>query len=254
VSSLGAGEAVLIAAAGFLAGAVNAVAGGGSLISFPALLAVGYPSVSANVTNTVSVLPGYVGGTYGYRRELRGQGPQLRALVPVSVLGAVLGATLLLTTSSDLFDGVVPFLVALASVLLLAQPRIQRWVLSRPHDGFARSHGALAAVTFVTAAYGAYFGGGLGVILLAVLGMFLTADLQRTNALKSALTLLINLVAMVAFALFGPVQWVAVAIVAPASLVGGWVGAQVARRLPANLLRATVAAFGFAVALVLLVR
>jgi uncharacterized membrane protein YfcA len=161
---------------------------------------------------------------------------------------------LLLTTSSEIFDGVVPFLVALASVLLLAQPRIQRWVLTRPHDGFARSHRALGLATFVAAIYGAYFGGGLGVILLAVLGMFLASDLQRTNALKSALTLVINLVAMIAFALFGPVQWVAVAIVAPASLVGGWAGAQVARRLPANILRATVATFGFVVAAVLLVR
>jgi uncharacterized membrane protein YfcA len=252
--SIDVGEAILIAGAGFLAGAVNAVAGGGSLISFPALLAVGYPSVTANVTNTVSVLPGYVGGAYGYRRELQGQGRQLRRLAPVSALGAVAGAVLLLTTSSEVFDGVVPFLVALASVLLLAQPRIQSWVLSRPHDGFARSHAALAIATFVAAVYGAYFGGGLGVILLAVLGMFLVGDLQRTNALKSALTLVINLVAMIAFALFGPVQWVAVAIVAPASLLGGWVGAQVARRLPAVVLRATVAAFGFVVAVVLLVR
>ncbi|HEY6531150.1 MAG TPA: sulfite exporter TauE/SafE family protein [Acidimicrobiales bacterium] len=252
--SLDLGEALLVAGAGFLAGGVNAVAGGGSLISFPALLAVGYPSVTANVTNTVSILPGYVGGAYGYRRELRGQGDRLRRLAPVSVLGAAAGATLLLTTSSDVFDLVVPFLVALASVLLLAQPRIQQWVLSRPHDGFARSRGALALTAFAAAVYGGYFGGGLGVILLAVLGMFLAGDLQHTNALKSALTLVINLVAMVAFALFGPVQWVAVAIVAPASLVGGWVGAQVARRLRADVLRATVAAFGFAVAVVLLVR
>ena len=252
--SLDVGEALLLAGAGFLAGGVNAVAGGGSLISFPALLAVGYPSVSANVTNTVSVLPGYAGGAYGYRRELKGQGDHLRRLAPVSVLGAVVGAVLLLTTSSDAFDVIVPFLVALASLLLLAQPRIQRWVLSRPHDGFARSGGALVLSTFVAATYGAYFGGGLGVVLLAVLGMFLAGDLQRTNALKSALTLTINLVAMVAFALFGPVQWVAVAIMAPASLIGGWAGAQVARRLPANVLRATVAAFGFVVAVVLLVR
>jgi uncharacterized membrane protein YfcA len=252
--SLDLAEALLIAGAGFLAGGVNAVAGGGSLISFPALLAVGYPSVTANVTNTVSVLPGYVGGAFGYRRELKGQQDQLRRLAPLSIVGAVIGAVLLLTTSSEIFDGVVPFLVALASVLLLAQPRIQRWVLTRPHDGFARSHRALGLATFVAAIYGAYFGGGLGVILLAVLGMFLASDLQRTNALKSALTLVINLVAMIAFALFGPVQWVAVAIVAPASLVGGWAGAQVARRLPANILRATVATFGFVVAAVLLVR
>lgn len=244
-------DALLLAGAGFLAGGVNAVAGGGSLISFPALLAVGYPSVTANVTNTVSVLPGYVGGVYGYRRELRGQGDMVRRLAPVSVLGAVVGSIILLTTSSDVFDVIVPFLVAAASVLLLAQPRIQRWVLGRPPGGFSRSRAALASATFVAAVYGAYFGGGLGVVLLAVLGSFLAGDLQRTNALKSALTLAINLVAMVAFALFGPVEWTAVAIVAPASLIGGWCGAHVARRLPADVLRATVAGFGFIVALAL---
>lgn len=245
---------LLIAGAGFLAGAVNAVAGGGSLISFPALLAVGYPSVSANVTNTVSVLPGYVGGAYGYRRELQGQEHRLRRLAPVSMVGAVLGAVLLLTTSRELFDRVVPWLVAFASVLLLVQPRIQTWVLSRPDDGFSRSSSAIGLTTFAAAVYGAYFGGGLGVILLAVLGMFLADDLQQTNALKSALTLVINVIAMIAFALFGPVQWVAVAIMAPASLAGGWVGAQVARRLRADVLRGTVAAFGFVVALILLLR
>lgn len=253
MTDLGAGGALVIAVGGFLAGAINAIAGGGSLISFPALLAVGYPSVSANVTNTVSVLPGYVGGTIGYRRELAGQGPQLRRLTPISVVGSIVGAVALLTLSSELFDGIVPVLVLLASVLLVLQPRIQRWVLSRHEDGFARSEAALQLSTFVAAAYGAYFGGGLGVVLLAVLGVFLSEGLQRVNALKSALTLVINVVAMVAFALFGPVQWVAVAIVAPMSLAGGWVGAWFARRLKPSVLRWSVAAFGVVVAVVLAV-
>ncbi len=253
IAVLSGGEAVLLAAAGFLAGAINAVAGGGSLISFPALLLVGYPSVSANVTNTVSVLPGYVGGTIGYRRELAGQGAQLRRLAPISIVGAVVGAVILLTTSSDVFDGIVPVLVFAASVLLLAQPRIQLWVLGRPHDAWSRRPVALQLATFAAAAYGAYFGGGLGVILLAVLGVFLAEGLQRTNALKSALTLVINTVALVAFALFGPVQWQAVAIMAPMSLLGGWAGASVARRLSPTSLRLTVAMFGMVVAVALAV-
>ena len=254
MTTLSLGGAALIAGGGFLAGAINAIAGGGSLVSFPAMLAVGFPRLTANVTNTVSIFPGYVGGTYGFRGELATKQHELRRLAPIAVIGALAGAALLLTTSARIFDDIVPVLVLFASVLLLLQPRIQRWVLDQPHDGFARSHTALAASTFVVSAYGAYFGGGLGVILIAVLGIFMTHSLLETNALKSALSLLINLVALVIFALFGPVQWTAVAIMAPMSLIGGWAGAHVSRRIPATALRPVIVTFGIGVAILLMLR
>jgi len=246
-----AADIALIAGGGFLAGGINAIAGGGSLVSFPALLAIGLPRLSANVTNTVSIFPGYVGGTFGYRRELAEETHELRRLTPVALLGAAAGAATLLATSSKVFDAIVPFLVLMASVLLVLQPRIQRWVLSRPQDGFTRSFGALAISTFFAGAYGAYFGGGLGVLLLAVLGVFLNKSLQHTNALKGALSLVINLLALVVFAMFGPVHWWMVAVMAPMSLLGGWSGSHVARRLPASVLRPVIASFGIVVAVVL---
>ena len=246
-----AADIALIAGGGFLAGGINAIAGGGSLVSFPALIAIGLPPLSANVTNTVSIFPGYVGGTFGYRRELRAEPHELRRIAPVAMLGALTGAGVLLATSATVFDAIVPFLVLLASVLLVLQPRIQRWVLDRPHDGFTRSFTALALCIFFAGAYGAYFGGGLGVLLLAVLGVFLNKGLQLTNALKGALSLVINLVALLVFALFGPVHWWMVAVMAPMSLLGGWSGSHVARRLPANVLRPVIAGFGVVVAVVL---
>jgi hypothetical protein len=249
-----AADIALIAGGGFLAGGINAIAGGGSLVSFPALIAIGLPRLSANVTNTVSIFPGYVGGTFGYRRELAEEPHELTRLTPVAMAGAATGSAVLLATSSAIFDAIVPLLVLLASVLLVLQPRIQRWVLGRPHDGFARSFAALALATFLAGAYGAYFGGGLGVLLLAVLGVFLDKSLQHTNALKGALSLVINLIALILFALFGPVHWWMVAVMAPMSLVGGWSGSHVARRLPASVLRPVIATFGVAVAITLALR
>lgn len=244
-------DLALIAGAGFLAGGINAVAGGGSLVSFPALIAIGLPRLSANVTNTVSIFPGYVGGTFGYRRELAADPADLKRLAPIAMAGAAVGSAVLLATSSRIFDTIVPFLVVLASVLLVLQPRIQRWVLTRPQDGFTRSPAAIGVSTFAAGAYGAYFGGGLGVLLLAVLGVFLHSGLQHINALKGALSLVINLIALVVFALFGPVHWWMVAVMAPMSLLGGWSGSHVARRLPASLLRPIIAGFGVVVAILL---
>jgi hypothetical protein len=252
--SLSAAGALLIGGAGFAAGAVNAVAGGGSLISFPALLAVGYPSLHANVTNTVSVWPGYLGGVAAYRGELTDQRHRARVLAPVALVGAAVGAVILLTTPDDVFKRIVPFLVLFACGLLALQPRIQRRVASRRGDAATGIPVQLHVTTFVGGVYGAYFGAGLGVILLAVLGIFLNESLQRVNALKSLMSLLINTVALIAFALFGPVEWVAVAIVAPASLVGGYVGGRLARRLKPSTLRWTVITFGTVVGLVLLVK
>lgn len=244
---------VLIAVAGFLAGAVNAVAGGGSLISFPALVAAGLPTLDANVTNTTAVWPGYLGGAAAYRQELAGQRPRLQRLGVTAVLGGAAGSVILLAAPDAVFDAVVPFLVLFGSLLLLAQPRIGAYVVERAESA-RRDAVQLHAAVFAAAVYGAYFGGGLGVILLAVLAIFVADHLQRLNGLKTALSLIINTIALVAFALFGPVDWLSVAIVAPAALAGGYAGARMARRLSPDALRKTVVVFGVVVSVWLFVR
>ena len=243
---------LLLAAAGFAAGAVNAVAGGGSLISFPALLAAGYPSVPANVTNTVALWPGYAGSVAGSRPELAGQRLRVQALGVTSVAGAVLGAVLLLRTSAEAFRAVVPFLILLACLLLAVQPRLAALVRRLPGSDREHRHGVLHVAALLAAVYGAYFGAGLGVLLLGVLGTFLPDALARVNALKNVLSLVVNTVALVAFALFGPVRWGAALVVAVTSPAGGFLGARLARRIPAALLRALVVAYGVVVAVVLL--
>lgn len=249
------GEVVLLAGAGLVAGTVNALAGGGSLISFPALLAAGYPSVTANVTNTVALFPGYAGSVLGGRAELEGQGRRVRSLAVTSVLGGVVGAVLLLTTPGDVFSAVVPYLILLACLLLLVQPRLKAVVQRRTGDtGVAHGSVPLQATVFLAAVYGAYFGAGLGVLLLGLLGIFLSEQLQQVNALKNVVSLVVNSVALVAFGVFGPVAWSAVLVVAVASLAGGFTGARLARRVPAGVLRVAVVAYGVVTAVVLLVR
>jgi uncharacterized membrane protein YfcA len=243
------GALALLAGAGFLAGTVNAVAGGGSLISFPALLAVGYPAVPANVTNTVALWPGYVGGALGYTGLLRRRLHELLPLAVTSLVGAVLGALLLLTTSADVFRALVPYLILASCLLLAVQPtvaRIVRGLPGAPEDGHRPV--ALHACVLAASVYGSYFGAGLGVMLLAVLGVLLRDGLGELNGIKNALSLLINTVALVAFALFGPVEWAAVLVMAVASLVGGYCGALVARRIAPGVLRASVLVFGVVVA------
>jgi uncharacterized membrane protein YfcA len=244
-----AGTAALLAGAGFGAGVVNAVAGGGSLITFPALLAAGYPSVAANVTNSVAVLPGYVGGSLAYRRELGDQGARIRALALTSALGAASGAALLLLTPASAFEAVVPWLILAACGLLAAQPRIAAVARRR---AASPSPLALHAAIFAACVYGGYFGAGLGIMLLAILGVFVDDGLQRLNALKGVLSLLVAVVGAVGFAIFGPIAWDAAAIVGVMSLLGGVAGVGVARRLPAVVLRAVVIAYGVSVAILLL--
>jgi uncharacterized membrane protein YfcA len=257
-------QIALLAGAALAAGAVNAVAGGGSLISFPALLAVGYPALTANVTNSVALTPGYFGGTVGYRRELAGQRARILALGAISATGAVLGAFLLLVSSAELFERIVPFLIFLACGLLAVQTRLARLVRERREgpDGQPRSDeraGAdrhtvpLLAAQFLAAAYGAYFGAGVGIMMLAILGIFLADNLQRLNALKGLLSLLVNVVAAISFVLFADIGWVAVAVMATASLLGGQLGVVLARRLNDRALRWLVIAFGVAVGTRLLV-
>jgi uncharacterized protein len=249
-------DIALLVVAGLAAGAVNAVAGGGSLISFPALLAAGLPSVAANVTNAVAVLPGYLGGTVAYRRELSGQRPRAIALALTTAVGAVAGAALLIASSDDLFEAIVPFLILGACALLAAQPALSRRF--EPVAENARGDGEhrspwLHLGAFLSAVYGGYFGAGLGIMLLAVLALSLDDDLQRLNALKGLLSFVIGLSAVAFFIAFGPVRWGAALVMAAASFAGGHGGVAVARRLPANVLRGLVVAFGVGVSIWLLV-
>jgi hypothetical protein len=245
------GDAALLLLAGGGAGAVNAVAGGGSLLSFPALLAVGYAPVTANVTNSISVLPGYAGGSLAYRNELRGQRERVLRLGVTAAAGGAAGAIVLLTTPSSAFDAIVPFLVAGSSLLLLIQPRLERRLGSRA-DETGRG-GAAHVAQFVAGVYGGYFGAGLGIILLAVHGLLVGGDLQRLNALKGILSLLVGLAAGVVFVIAGPIAWGAAALVAVAAFAGGHLGVGLARRLSVDALRWGVAAVGITAAVILFV-
>ncbi|MET8985974.1 sulfite exporter TauE/SafE family protein [Nonomuraea wenchangensis] len=241
-------ELLFLAASGLLAGVVNALAGGGTLVSFPALLALGYPGLTASVTNAVALWPGYLGGALGYRAELRGQRRRVVTLGATAVTGAVAGSALLLVTPGRVFESIVPWLVGLASLALPAQP----WLRARLGGtaGGPPSRRVYAGV-FLGGCYGAYFNGGMGVLLLAVLGLFLHDGLHRVNAVRAVLALVITSVSAVAFSLFADVRWEAVAVIAPASLAGGFLGTRVARLLSARVLRGVVVVFGLGVAVAL---
>ena len=242
----------LLAAAGLGAGTVNAIAGGGSLITFPALIAVGLPPVPANVTNSVAVSPGYVGSVVGSRADLPRE--RVRALVPVAVMGGFAGCVLLLATPQRAFEVVVPFLVLGAAAVLAFQDRLRRLV-GHPKAVAPRRHGtALYALVAAGGVYGGYFGAALGVMLVAGLALLLDEPLRRVNALKNVLSAVIGAATVVAFALFGPVDWVGVAVIAPATLLGGYAGSRLARRLPSAVLKAVIVTAGTVVGLVLLVR
>jgi uncharacterized membrane protein YfcA len=243
------GQLALLAVAGFAAGAVNAVAGGGSLLTFPALLAVGVPSVPANVTNLVALLPAYASGSGAYRRELTGQGRRIRDLGTTSALGAVAGAAILLVASQSAFRATVPFLILGACALLAAQ-RVLARAVARRHGN--RHHGLHAAVLAATV-YGGYFGAGLGIVLLAVLGAFLEDDLHRLNALKGVISLVVSVAAAVVVGIFGPVRWGLAVLIAVTGIAGAWLGVGLARRLDPEVLRWAVVAYGVVAAIWLLV-
>ncbi|PRY18787.1 hypothetical protein CLV70_14420 [Pseudosporangium ferrugineum] len=241
---------MLLVAAGVAAGVVNAVAGGGSLITFPSLIGAGLPSVDANVTNSVSVFPGYVASVAGSRADLAGQRRRLVTIVPTSVVGAVGGCALLLGTPARAFEVIVPFLVLGAAATLAFQERLRALVGHNTAD----RRGALQVVVFVGAVYGGYFGAALGVMYVAALALVLDESLNRINALKNVLSASVGLVTVVVFAIFAPIHWGAVLVVAPATVIGGYVGARVARRLPARVLKVLIVAFGVTIGLVLLWR
>lgn len=248
---------LIIAAAGLLAGGVNAVAGGGTLISFPALLAVGVPPVAANITSSVGLVTGYLGSAVGYRRELSDQRDRMRSLAVVAVIGGVIGAVVLLVTPAASFRVIVPYLVILSCLLLAAQPRLARWVAIRAGSPDAGGHGVTPLVqlgVFVSAVYGSYFGAGLGVLLLGVLGILISDSLQRLNGLKAVLSFVVNLVGVLIFVVSGQVYWLFAGLLLVSSYLGGVLGARIARLLPPAALRYSVVVLGLVVAGVLIVR
>lgn len=252
-------DIALLSGAGLAAGTVNAIAGGGSLITFPALIATGLSPVAANVTNSVSVFPGYAASVYGSRSDLKDLARDssrrtLLGLAPTSVVAAALGCALLLATPARAFDLVVPFLVLAAATTLAFQDRLRKLV-GHPRDlSPGRRTLSLHAMVFVGSLYGGYFGAALGVMLVAALGLVLDQSMARVSALKNVVSALGGLVTVGAFAAFGPVDWADVLVVAPTAMVGGYAGARLARRLPSAVLKWLIVAFGTGVGLVLLYR
>lgn len=243
-TSLTAPHTVLLVLGGVLAGIFNGVAGGGSLISFPLLLALGYPALTANVTNTVGIWPGYLGSTAGFRHEIADQRRRLARLAPVAVLGGVIGAALLLTTPSADFTRLAPWLVLAASALFAAQPLLRRALDGRSQGPPRTRVAMLVGGTFAASVYGGYFGAGLGVMLLAIIGLALPDSLVRTSGLRSALSISVNGVAAAVFMIHGGLAWEAVGLLAGGSLIGGWVGARVALSIPVWALRVVVVLIG----------
>ncbi len=230
-----AADMALVGGAAFAAGFVNAIAGGGSLMSFPALIAVGLSSTTASLTNTVALCPGYLGATFAQRKELAGQGARMWRVLPAAALGGVGGALLLLATGERAFDVVVPFLILFAALLLAMQDRLRRWLESRGHAARAAAWAALPVG--LGAIYGGYFGAGLGVIILASLAVVLADSLVRINALKQTVSLAVNIAAAIVFVFSDRVDWPVAGIMLVASLAGGLLGGVVASRIPAVVLR-----------------
>jgi uncharacterized protein len=243
-------DLLAVAAAGAAAGAVNSIAGGGGLITFPTQVALGVPPLAANVTNTVGIVPASVGGALGYSDLLRQQGRRFTRLLVPMLLGAAAGTVLLLLTSDAAFEAIVPLLIAASCLLLLLQPRLSPRLL---HAGDEHSP-YLTAGVFVCGAYAAYFGSAVSILIFALLALFVADTLQHLNAIKILLAGCANLLAAVAYAFLAPVEWRYAVTIMISSFVGGRAGAHYARRIPAGPLRISIAAIGLVVAAVLAVQ
>ena len=245
-------EAIAILAAGLAAGTINTIVGSGSLITFPTLLAFGYPPVMANVTNTIGLVPGSLSGAIGYRRELAGQRGRAIRLGIAAALGGLTGGLLLLILPAAAFQKIVPILILGSVGLIAIQPRLSKAMGQRRVEG--REHtGPLVVTLFLTGVYGGYFGAGQGVIMMALLGVFLPDDLQRLNGLKNVLAVVINSVAAVLFVVLAQVAWAPAILLAIGAIVGGQVGASVGRRLPADVMRFAIIVVGTLVGIRLLI-
>ncbi len=241
---MGSGEIVAILAAAIAAGAINAVVGSGSLITFPTLLAFGLPPVIANVSNNIGLVPGNASAIYGYRRELTGQRATLMRLGVASWAGGLAGAAALLALPGSVFELVVPALILAACVLVVVQPKLSGWVAARGKERGDHGGPLLAAGVFLAGAYGGYFGAAQGVLLIGLLGVFLTDNLQRVNAAKNVLVAIVNGTAAAVFVIVAHVAWLAVALIAAGSTTGGLIGARLGRRLPPTVLRIIVVVIG----------
>ena len=241
-------EYVYVAFAAVAAGAINAVAGGGSLITFPTLVAIGLPPVTASITNTVALCPGYLGATLAQRRDLAGQGKRAAMLLPIGAVAGVAGAFLLLNTDEGAFDFAVPFLLLFAAILVGAQDKIRTLLFGRERahraEGWAVLPVALAGV------YGGYFGAGMGVMILAALGIVLADELLRINALKQCVSLSVNVAAAGVFVFSGRIDWPVAGVMLVCALVGGLIGGKIASKIPAKYLRWLVVVLGVALSIV----
>ena len=244
---------ILIALAGMWAGAINSLVGSGTLITFPTLVALGFPPVTATMSNAIGLVAGGLTSTLGYRAELAGQWDRLRWQIPASLTGAVIGAYLLLHLPERVFIQIVPVLLILALILVVLGPRIQAYARRRAEEaGRSAAHvsprrmAALVLGTFAVGIYGGYFTAAQGILLIGVMGALLPEDLQRMNAAKNLLTWLVNIVAAVGYTLvaFDRISWTAAGLIAAGSLIGGWLGSRYGRRLSPNALRAVIVVVG----------
>ncbi|MEU8530650.1 MULTISPECIES: sulfite exporter TauE/SafE family protein [Streptomyces] len=241
-------EALAVFAAGIGAGTINTIVGSGTLITFPVLLATGLPPITANVSNTLGLVPGSISGAIGYRAELEGQKARVLRLGAVALLGGLLGAILLLALPSDAFDTIVPVLIGLALVLVVLQPRIAAAVKRRREVSGTEAprHGGVLLLVglFLASIYGGYFGAAQGVLYLSLMGLLLNESIQRINAVKNVLAAVVNGVAAVFFVFVADFDWTAVLLIAVGSTIGGQIGAKVGRRLSPTVLRGVIIAVG----------
>lgn len=246
-------EAIAVLLAGVAAGTVNAVVGSGTLVTFPVLLAVGFAPVTANVSNTIGLVPGSLSAVWGYRKELAGQRRRMVRYGLASLLGGSIGAALLFVLPESAFEAIVPVMIAIALLLVIFQPRIGRWLAAR-RPAHASPDGGMgsAALTVGSGVYGGYFGAGQGILLIAILGLTLDDELHRVVALKNVCAGLVNLIAGIVFILVADVDWRVVALIAVGSTAGGLLGARIGRRLPAPALRVVIVVVGIAAMLQLL--
>jgi uncharacterized membrane protein YfcA len=244
---------IVVVLAGVAAGAINSLVGSGTLITFPTLVALGFPPVTATMSNAIGLVAGGVSGTWGYRAELKGQWSRLRWQIPASIIGAGIGAFLLLHLPEKVFTRIVPVLLVLALLLVLAGPRIQAYARRRAEAlGRSAEHvspGRMAALvlgTFAVGIYGGYFTAAQGILLIGVMGALLPEDVQRMNAAKNLLALLVNIVAAISYTLvaFDRISWPVAGLIAVGSLVGGWLGSRYGRRLSPAALRAVIVVVG----------
>lgn len=247
---------ILIFLAAVTAGFINAMAGGGTLVSFPVLLALGISPVVANVTNTVALVPGTIGGMWAQRNDFVSQRLRLIKLLPVAITGGIAGGLLILNTSEDAFRSLIPYLILMATLLLAFQVKIKNRIVSRIGHAHTEHHnpGVMMGLVFMAAVYGGYFGAGLGVILMAVLGLVTDENMTRLNFLKQALGFVINLAAAIYFAFSGKVDWLIAFIMIFGSLMGGWIGGRLAGKMKPEILRWIVVTAGLIAAVAFFIK